>query len=153
MSAAMTLADAFLGGAIGYRAGRTRGALFRANADIAGMQARSEMDAGAYAENIARMHGAALEGQQVAQIGANNLQQAGSPAQVVADSARLSEINALETRNNALRRAWGFEVQSESDRFQAKQAERGGVMDLAGSILSGGVKAFDEYGQAGGWFK
>lgn len=153
MPAALTLADSLLGGAINYRAGRTRGALYQANAGIADLQARSEIASGAYAENIARMHGAALTGQQVAQIGASNLQQAGTAAQVVADTARISEMNALETRNNALRRAWGFEVQSASDQFQAKQASSAGTMDLAGSILAGGTKAYDEYQQTGSWWR
>jgi hypothetical protein len=128
-----------------YETGKTRSLLFRANASTAAQQAQSEREAGAYGEQMVRMRGASLQGQQIAQIGASNLQQAGSPSQVVASSAMVNEMDALQTRNNAMRKAWGFEVQAQSDTFQAKQARRGGIMSGVGSILSGGAKAYDQY--------
>jgi hypothetical protein len=64
----------------------------------------------------------------------------------------ISEMNALQTRNNALRRAWGFQVQGASDTFQSKQAASAGDFSGAGSILSGGAKAYDQYEATGRWF-
>lgn len=139
-------------GVSAYETGRTRSLLYRSNTAIATEQARSEEQAGAYNESMVRLRGAALQGQQVAQIGANNLQQAGTPAQVVASSAMVNEMDALQTRNNALRRAWGFEVQGVSDAFQSGQAARAGDFTAAGSILTGGAKAFKEYNDTGSWF-
>jgi len=115
MSAGLTGAASLLQGASQYQAGQTKASLFRANAAVAGAQSQAEQQAGSYNESMQRMKAAALTGQQVAQIGANGLQQRGTPAQVVADTAEVSEMDALQTRNNALRRAWGFQVQEVSD--------------------------------------
>lgn len=141
-----------MGGVGNYEAGKTRSLLFRANASIAAQQARSELEAGAYNESMVRMRGAALQGQQVAQIGASNLQQAGTPSQVVASTAMVNEMDALQTRNNSLRKAWGFEVQQVSDNFQSKQAATAGVTEGIGSILNGGAKAYEQYSQTGSFF-
>lgn len=152
MSAGMTAASGLMQGVGAYEAGQTRSQLFRANAQIAGEQAQSEAQAGAYNESAVRMRGAAMEGQQIAQIGANNLQQTGTPAQVVASARMVNEMDALQTRNNALRRAWGFQVQEASDNFQSKQAATAGDFSAAGSILTGGAKAYDQYKSTGTWF-
>jgi hypothetical protein len=115
-------------------AGGTRANLERANAQIADQQAKSEMDAGAYNANLIRQRGAKVAGQQVASIGANNLQQGGTPSQVVGDTARATELSALTENNNALRRAWGFQVQGASDRTQADLAEQGGILSGIGTL-------------------
>jgi hypothetical protein len=115
-------------------AGDTRSNLENANAEIASQQAKSEMASGAYGANLARQKGAQIQGQQVSAIGANNLQQTGTPSQVVADTARASEQNALQTQNNALRRAWGFEVQGSSDKTQADLASQGGILSGVGAL-------------------
>jgi hypothetical protein len=115
-------------------AGDTRAGLERDNAAIADMQAKSEMNAGAYDANLIRQRGEKVAGQQVSAIGANNLQQAGTPATVVSDTARATELSALTTNNNALRRAWGFQVQGASDVEQADLAEQGGMLSGIGSL-------------------
>lgn len=152
MSAGVTGASALLSGVSQYEAGEARSSLYNANAGVAARQFQSEAEAGAYNEEMVRMKGAALEGQQVAQIGGSNLQQRGTPAQVVASSAMVNELNALTTRNNALRRAWGFEVQEQSDLYQASKYATAGVEQGFGSILAGGAKALGEYHETGTWF-
>lgn len=152
MSAGVTAGAGLLRGVGEYEAGQTRSGLYKANAEIAREQAQSEFGAGAYNENALRMRAAATTGQQVAQIGASNLQQGGTPAQVVAGTAAVNEMDALQMRNNAARKAWGFEVQEVSDAFQAKQASRAGDFTGAGSILSGGAKALDQYNKTDRWF-
>lgn len=152
MSAGLTDASALLGGVAQYDAGEERRTLFNANAGIAQRQAQSEEAAGATNELAVRMRGAAMTGQQVAQIGASNLQQTGTPAQVVASTAAINERDALQTRNNALRRAWGFSVQEASDRQQAGFAQTAGEFNAAGTILGGGAKSYSEYKAAGSWF-
>lgn len=135
-----------------YEAGQTRSQLFRNNAAIAGEQAQSEAAAGSVNETAVRMKGQALEGQQVAQVGASNLQQTGTPGQVIASSRMINEMDALQTRNNALRKAWGFQVQEVSDKFQAKEASAAGEFQGVGSILTGGAKAYDQYNKTGTFF-
>lgn len=139
-------------GVASYEAGQTRSKLYQANAQIAGEQAQSEEEAGAQNEERVRMAGAATTGRQVAAIGANNLTQGGTNAQVVAGTAEVNEMDALTTRNNALRRAWGFRVQEASDTFQSDQAASASYMSGAGSILAGGAKALHEYNDTGTWF-
>jgi hypothetical protein len=148
----LTAGAGLLQGVGQYEAGQTRSNLFRQNAAIATAQGQSEAEAGATNASMIRMRGQALEGTQIANIGANNLTQGGTNAQVVASSAAINELDALNTRNNALRRAWGFEVQQASDAFQAKQASQAGDFNAAGSILAGGAKSYKEEQQTGSWF-
>lgn len=152
MSAGLTAAAGLYGGVANYEAGQTRSSLFRANADVASRQAISEEAAGAFNESIVRRRGAQVQGQQVASIGANNLTQAGTNAQVVASTAATNELDALTTRNNALRRAWGFATQEASDKQQAAFASSAGTGAAIGTILGGGAKAYTESNAAGGWF-
>ncbi len=152
MSAGVTAGAGLLQGVGQYEAGQTRSQLFRANAQVAAGQVQSELQAGADNANLIKMKGAAIEGQQVANIGANNLTQGGTNASVVTSTAAVNEIDALNTRNNAMRRAWGFEVQGASDAFQAKQASAAGDFTAAGSILAGGAKAYTQENATGSWF-
>lgn len=152
MSAGLTASAGLMKGVGDYEAGQTRSQLYRTNAAVAGEQAQSELQAGAYNESAVRMRGAATTGQQVAQIGAGNLQQTGTPAQVVASSAAINEMDALQTRNNAMRKAWGFQVQEASDKFQSKEASTAGDFSAVGSILTGGAKATKEYNSTGTFF-
>jgi hypothetical protein len=152
MSAGVTGAGALLGGVAQYESGQEKSTLFRANAGIAAQQYQSEAQAGAFnAQQIARK-GAAMTGQQVANIGANNLQQSGTPAAVVASTAAVNEQDQLQTMNNAMRRAWGFQVQGASDQQQAGFAKSAGDFNAFGTILGGGAKAYDQSVRAGGWF-
>jgi hypothetical protein len=117
-------------------AGNTKEGLEKANEQIAQQQAQSEFQAGAYNANLARMKGRSIMGTQVANIGANNLRQGGTEADVVAGTAKAQEANALQINNNALRRAWGFEVQGSSDQFQAEMAGRQGILSGIGTLAS-----------------
>lgn len=152
MSAGLTGASALLSGVSQYEAGQQRSSLYRTNAIIAGEQAQSELQAGSANEEQQRLRGQAMTGQQVNTIGANNLQQRGTPSQVVSSTAALNEMNALTIRNNAARKAWGFRVQQVSDQRQSDLAASAGDFNAAGSILGGGAKAYGEADRAGGWF-
>ena len=152
MSAGVTGANALLTGVSQYEAGQTRARLLTANQGIAAAQAASEVATGNYNANAVLMRGAAMKGQQIATIGANGLQQGGTNATVVADTSRINELDALQTRNNALRRAWGFQVQGASDAFQAKEASTAGDLSGLGGILSGGGKAYTQFNDTGRWF-
>ena len=61
----------------------------------------------------------------------------------VADTARASELDALQQQNNALRRSWGFEVQGASDRFQAPLAEQGGILSGLGTLANTAGKYYN----------
>lgn len=138
MAAGAQLAGGVVQGISQYESGKTRSELLDTNAEIADAQARSEEEAGAYNANLIRQRGARQMGAQVSAIGANNLQQGGTNQTIVADTARANELDALTTQNNALRRAWGFDVQEESDRFQSGLAEQGGILSGVGSLVKAG---------------
>jgi hypothetical protein len=152
MSAGLTASSGLLQGVSQYEAGQQKGRLFNADAGIAARQMQSEEQAGSYNETIVRQRGAQITGQQVANTGANNLQQTGTPAQVISSTAETNEMDALQTRNNALRKAWGFQVQQQSDLTQSSFAKSAGDFSAAGSILSGGAKGYTEDKAAGSWF-
>jgi hypothetical protein len=149
MSAGVTAGAGLLSGVAQYEAGRTRSNLLRSNASVAGQQSQSELDAESRNEQALRMKQAAVTGQQVAQTGANNLQQRGSPSQVQQSTAEINETDILTMRNNAMRKAWGFQVQRASDTFQSEQAGRIGAFQGAGSILAGGGKSLEQYNATG----
>lgn len=152
MSAGLTESNALLAGVSRYEAGQERSRLFGANAEVARRQAESEAEAGAYNASIIRMRGAARVGQIETAFGANNLQQKGTPSAVAASAAGLSELDALTTQNNALRRAWGFEVQGASDVVQERMSQEAGIEGGIGSILSGGAEGYTQYTKTGSWF-
>lgn len=152
MAAGLGAAGSLYGGVAQYEAGQERSSLFRANADVASRQAISEEAAGAFNESVVRRRGEQVTGQQVANIGANNLTQGGTNAQVVASTAATNELDALTTRNNALRKAWGFSVQQASDEQQSKFASSAGTGNAIGTILGGSAKAYTQSTNAGGWF-
>lgn len=151
MSASLTEASSLYGGVAQFEAGEQRSNLLRANQGIALAQERSEVEAGNYNAGSILRKGAAIEGQQIANIGANNLQGGGTPAQVVKSTAEVNEMDALMTRNNALRRAWGFGVQGQSDAEQAGFARSAGTGNAIGAILGGSAKAYTESNAAGTW--
>jgi hypothetical protein len=125
-----------IAGASKVASGETEANLERANAGIADQQAKSEMSAAGYNANLVRLRGGKALGQIVSGSGANNLQQGGTVQRNVEDTARATELGAITTSNNALRRAWGFEVQGASDRTQAGLDEGAGLLSGLGSFTS-----------------
>jgi hypothetical protein len=144
---ATTAMDAAGGGikaGAAFAAGSEKDALEKANAGIADQQAKSEMAAGGYNTDLARKKAAQIQGNQVSAIGANNLQQGGTNANVVADTAKAQEANALQIQNNALRRAWGFEVQGASDTLEGSLAKQGGILSGLGDLTSTAGKIYKD---------
>lgn len=140
MSTGLGMAGLLVQGVSQYQAGQTRGMLNDVNAGIAQKQSESEIESGNYNANLIKLRGQQMQGQQVNAIGANNLQQTGTNTNVIADTARANEADRLTTLNNAMRRAWGFQVQGASDTFQGDLARRSGNFGLAGSIIGAGAK-------------
>ena len=152
MSAGLTASASLLNGVGQYESAQERAKLFRANSGIAAAQSQSTLAAAATNESAQRLRAQATTGQQVAAIGANGLQQTGTNAQVVASTSALNELSALEIRNNAARKAWGYQVEEESDQQQGDFAAHSGVTQALGSVISGGARSSDQATKAGGWF-
>jgi hypothetical protein len=61
----------------------------------------------------------------------------GTPADVMADSRMMSELDALTEENNAAREAWGYKKQAEQIRRQNKFDRQTRGYRMAGTILGG----------------
>lgn len=75
-----------------------------------------------------------------------------SSMNILSDTARYGELDALTLRSNAAREAWGLNVQADNDlaqaagsRFQGRAAARAGTMSAAGTLLNGGAQAYSAY--------
>lgn len=76
----------------------------------------------------------------------------GSAVDVQSSAAELGMLNAISIRSNAARRAYGYqtqatgyEAQAELDRAQAKNAKKAGMIEGAGTLLSGGADLYNNY--------
>lgn len=74
-------------------------------------------------------------------IGASGTQMLGSPLDVLADQAMEAEENALLVRFGGMQRAAGFEAEGAFRRSEATAAMISGSLDMANSMLKGGVNA------------
>lgn len=108
--------------------------------------ARGEKDAAAIKRNARRLTGA-----QRAAMAAQGLDpDAGSGLDLQLDTAALSAADALTTRNNAWREAWGYRVQAVDATAKGQFAEIAGNAKSRASILTGGLDAA-AYGLKGGY--
>jgi hypothetical protein len=126
-----------------YQAGKENGKIADWNAEVADLQARDAMSRGQEAQNKLRRGARRLIGAQRAGFaGQGVVVDSGSPAAVVEDSYTLSEADARTIANNAIREAWGYQVQAAGYRFQAGQARRAGVMAAAGTLIDTGADIY-----------
>ena len=103
------------------------------NASIARLQAMDARERGKEAEERFRQGVKMTIGAQRAGFAAQNVDVGfGSAVDVVADSAYLGELDALQIRTNAAREAWGFEVAAEDYTKRAKITRKEGVYLEAG---------------------
>jgi hypothetical protein len=73
-------------------------------------QAKDAMQRGEVAEQQQRAKTAQMLGSQTAKLAAQGTDLSGSPTDILGDTARAGEFDALTIRNNAVREAWGYQV-------------------------------------------
>src|SRR5277367_3653175 len=95
--------------------------LQRANAGIAGEQAASTQEAGAEQAEIFRQNLNQKIGLQRAQVGGSGLTMSGSPLRAIENTAQFGAQDISRIQTNAARKAWGFQVNQESDLMRAQQ--------------------------------
>jgi hypothetical protein len=133
------------GGAAGKNAADYQAQVARINAGIAKQNASAEMAAGETAAGNVEMKTRAAVGQTKAGQGAAGVDvNSGSFVQARASEAELGMLDALTTRANAARKAYGYEVEATSqeaqaklDEMQGKQAEEAGWISGFGSLITG----------------
>jgi hypothetical protein len=115
------------------------------NAGIAKQNATMEMAAGETAANTVSMKTRAAVGKTMAGQAASGIDvNSGSFVDARASEAELGMLDALTTRANAARGAYGYEVQATSDIaqsqldiMQGQQAKEAGEISGIGSLISG----------------
>ncbi len=81
---------------------------------VAQQQAKDALARGAVAEDRQREKTAQTLGTQTAQLAAQGTDLSGSPTDILTDTRKAGELDALTVRNNAAREAWGYEVQGQN---------------------------------------
>ena len=128
-----------------YAAGQQSASLLRANAGIAGQQARGEQEAGAEQAELYRQHLNATLGKQAAQIGGANVTMSGSALRSLSTTSELGAQDIARIQTNAARKAWGFQVTQAGDEMRAGMASRQGTMGAIGSLITTGAKAYGQW--------
>lgn len=127
-----------------YESGKANESLMKQNARIADIQADDALERGRKAEGRNRIDVRRTIGAQRAGLAASgvDISADGSAIDLIADTARLGELDALTIRNNAAREAWGYKVQATDLRARGKIARMEGTYEAVGTLLSTGGKAY-----------
>lgn len=98
-----------------------------------------------------KQQGEALQGQQKAAMAANGLDfSSGTGADISAKASADTQFDAMTVQSNAMREAYGLNVQAIQQRYQAKAAKRQAQIGLAGSLLGSGSQAWGGFKGGGG---
>lgn len=113
---------------------------------LAQIQANDALQRGQVAEERQRQITGQRLGTQTAALAAQGTDLAGSPTDILGDTARAGELDAQTIRSNAAREAWGYQVQgqTQSANFGADAALRGSFQPSylgAGASLLGGASS------------
>jgi hypothetical protein len=115
------------------------------NARVARQAAADTRVAGHEAEEAYLQRVRGLTGTQRATFAANGVEQSGTALDVMAESAGQGAADASRIRSNAIREAWGYEVEGQNQdaraafaKYSGKAAKRGGILTGGAQILGGG---------------
>ncbi len=127
-----------------YQSGRANERLMDYNARLAEQQAEDALARGREAEGLQRLKTRVTIGSQRARMAASgvDISAEGSAIDLVADTARLGELDALTIRNNAAREAWGYRTQATDYRMRGDIARTEGTYGAIGTLLTTGSRAY-----------
>lgn len=134
-------------------AGDYNAAVARNNQIVAEQQAADAQRRGEVAETEQRRKVRMLAGSQRAALGASGVQlDAGTPLDLLGDTAAMGELDALTIRNNAEREAYGYRVQGVNfgaeaglQTMRGNNAMSGALMSAGGTVLSGAGNVTDRW--------
>ena len=124
------------------------------NAKIAEQQKQDALDRGKIAEQQQRTKTGQLLGTQQAQLAGQGTDLAGSPTDILTDTSRAGEFDALTIRNNAVRDAWGYDMKAWNLRaggagYGAEAAFKGSFqpsyLGAGASLISGASSLADKW--------
>ena len=143
------LAAAAIGGVASYQQGQYQAQVAENNAKIQQQNAKAAIEAGAVEEQNRRLQTAQQQGKIRAAIGASGVDpNFGSSLDLQSDAAKLGELDALTIRNNAARKAYGFQIQGLSDQATATLDRSASYASLLGGASSVGSK-YQSFSAAG----
>jgi hypothetical protein len=134
-------------------AGDYNAAVARNNQIVAERQAQDALARGEVAETEQRRKVRMLASSQRAALGASGVQlDAGTPLDLLGDTAAMGELDALTIRNNAEREAYGYRVQGVNfgaeaglQTMRGNNAMSGALMSAGGTVLSGAGNVADRW--------
>lgn len=162
MGAAIPIGLAVIGGGISaygkYKEGQDAADAAMQNRQFALMAARDATIRGQEKAGMYRAEGSRVIGAQRVAAGASGTAVDSDSSVALQESTRaLSEMDALQARNNAAREAWGYTVQADQFRDQAKRlrsssrwAAAGSLLGTAGSVGSAGYGAYQDWTKSKG---
>lgn len=116
------------------------------NAKIASMNAQAATQQGEAAAEAQQRDSARKIGASLAAFGASGVQtDTGSPADVLAQSARDATLDNLSIKYNAKMRALGYQAQSGLDSASASNSSSAGILSGTAALLSGAGSAAGMY--------
>jgi len=131
-------------------AGKSQQALANYNASISDIKANDAIARGAEEETRHRLGTRKLIGSQRAAFAASGVDITdpdSTAVNVFADTAALSEVDALTIRSNAAREAWGYRAQAQDDRARGRIAKQTGDNQAIGTLINaGGSVLYTKYG-------
>lgn len=130
-----------------YDQGKFQEKVMKNNALSAKYAADDALARGAVEEGQARDRARAVMGAQRAALAANGLDATtGTGSQLLTDTAGMAEFDALTVRNNAMKQAYGLNVQSTNLLAEGRAAKVAGTNAAIGSLLTAGSQAASIYG-------
>lgn len=151
--ALIPVAISLVGGMMNAQNAKQEGAfgagMLNRNADMKDRTAQETIFAGDTSADWQRVRTGQAIGTQRAVQAANGIDvNSGSAAQLQDDTAMIGELDALTIQNNAAREAYGYRIQADQDRMNARQTLTNAGNKATGSILGGIGGAFGSF--AGG---
>lgn len=132
-----------------YRQASAEQQAARANQRLANIAAGDALLRGQLAAGQARMEGSQIVGEQAVAAGASGVDP-GSAAGLHASSRAYAEADAQTLVNNAMREAWGYQVESRQHGAEARAAGQRKWMGPLATILGGAGQAAGQAYQAWG---
>lgn len=130
--------------------GKSAQALAEYNASIGDLRASDAISRGREDETRLRMDTRRLIGDQRLAFAASGVDLGdieSTATNVQADTAALSEIDALTIRSNAAREAWGYRMQAQDDRARGRIARQEADNKAVGALIGGASSVlYTKYG-------
>jgi hypothetical protein len=130
-------AGAALKGYSEYTAGQTDAKVADANVELARRSAADALQLGATQAGQIRAKGTQVASEQKVALAASGVDPS-SAGNLFASTAAESELDALTAKNNAAKRAWGFELEANAEEVKATMARRKSYLGPLGTVFGAG---------------